>query len=152
MVGRLANDPELRTTQSGKSVCSFPLAVDRKYKHEGQPTADFFKCTAWGRIAEVIDQYMTKGKQIAISGRLQTGSYEKDGVKHYTTDIIVEKMDFIGSKNDQSRSDGGQNVVQGGGGPQYTPSVPQEKAYQRDMLLDDDDFYLLPDDDPDVPF
>ena len=72
LVGRLTKDPELRTTGNGKSVTSFSVAVDRQFKQEGQPTADFFNVVAWGRQAEVINQYLRKGRENAVRGRHQT--------------------------------------------------------------------------------
>ncbi|NZA37931.1 single-stranded DNA-binding protein [Eubacterium callanderi] len=99
LVGRLARDPELRTTNTGKSVATFSLAVDRRFKQEGQPTADFFNIVAWGRQAEVICQYLGKGRQIALTGRLQSRSYDaQDGSKRYVTEVVLEEFDFIGSK------------------------------------------------------
>ncbi len=101
LVGRFARDPELRTTGSGKSVATFSLAVDRRYKQEGQPEADFFNIVAWGKQAETICQYLSKGRQIAMTGRLQSRSYDaKDGTKRYVTEVVLEEFDFIGSKND----------------------------------------------------
>lgn len=101
LVGRLARDPELRTTSSGKSVATFSLAVDRRYKAEGQPTTDFFNIVAWGKQAETICQYLGKGRQIAMTGRLQTRDYKaQDGTKRYATEVVLEEFDFIGSKND----------------------------------------------------
>ena len=101
LVGRLARDPELRTTGSGKSVATFSLAVDRRYKAEGQPTADFFNVVAGGKPAETICQYLGKGRQIAMTGRLQTRDYKaQDGTKRYATEVVLEEFDFIGSKND----------------------------------------------------
>ena len=99
LIGRLTADPELRETQAGKSVCRFTLAVDRLKKDDG---ADFISCTAWGKTAENLCKYLGKGAKIAVAGRIQTGSYEKDGRKIYTTDIIVNELEFLeGKKKDQ---------------------------------------------------
>ncbi|MEG1432009.1 MULTISPECIES: single-stranded DNA-binding protein [Eubacterium] len=152
LVGRLARDPELRTTGTGKSVCSFSVAVDRRFKQEGQPTADFFTVTAWGRQAEIINQYLGKGRQIALSGRLQSRSYDaKDGTKRYVTEVVLEEFDFIGGRSEQGggASDGGYggNAGFNGGGYNNAPAQPASN-----MPLDmDDDFHLLADDE-DVPF
>lgn len=103
LIGRLVRDPEIRYTQGdqGTMIASFSLAVDRRYKREGQPTADFINCKAFGKTAEIIEKYCTKGKQIAINGEIQTGSYtNKEGNKVYTTDIIVNQMQLLGSAND----------------------------------------------------
>lgn len=154
LVGRLTKDPELRTTGTGKSVCSFSLAVDRRYKQDGQPTADFFSITAWGRQAEVIEQYLAKGRQIAIAGRLQSRSYDaKDGTKRYVTEIVLEEFDFISSGNGgnaaQTQRDTGQAVQDDGQAQQaqYTASPKRVQGFdpeagysqQRmtDMPLDD---------------
>lgn len=98
LIGRLTVDPEIRVTNSGKKVASYRMAVDRNVKTEGQPEADFINCTAWGKTGEFAEKYLHKGMKIAVEGRIQTGSYEKDGVKHYTTDIIVDRHEFCESK------------------------------------------------------
>lgn len=98
LIGRLTVEPEIRQTNSGKKVASYRLAVDRNVKTEGQPEADFINCTAWGKTGEFAEKYLHKGMKIAIEGRIQTGSYEKDGQKHYTTDIIVDRHEFCESK------------------------------------------------------
>lgn len=98
LIGRLTAEPEIRHTNSGKTVASYRLAVDRNVKSEGQPEADFINCTAWGKTGEFAEKYLRKGMKIAIEGRIQTGSYEKDSVKHYTTDIIVDRHEFCESK------------------------------------------------------
>ena len=97
IMGRLTKDPETR--QAGETtVTRFSVAVDRKYKADGQPTADFPSCVAFGKTAEFISKYFKQGMKIALEGRIQTGSYEKDGVKHYTTDVIAESVEFAESK------------------------------------------------------
>ena len=151
LVGRFTRDPDLRTTTTGKSVATFSLAVDRRYKQEGQPTADFFNIVAWGRQAEVICRYLGKGRQIALSGHLQSRSYDgKDGVKRYVTEVVLEDFDFIGSKNDGGGS--GYNDNFGGGYNQTPAEGPQQASTMNDMPLDfDDDFHLMADDN-EVPF
>ena len=111
LIGRLTADPEIRQTKSGKTVASYRMAVDRNVKTEGQPEADFINCTAWGKTGEFAEKYLHKGMKIAIEGRIQTGSYEKDGVKHYTTDIIVDRHEFCESK--RSSESGGAAPEQG---------------------------------------
>lgn len=98
LIGRLVADPEIRQTNSGKTVASYRMAVDRNVKTEGQPEADFINCTAWGKTGEFAEKYLHKGMKIAIEGRIQTGSYEKDGQKHYTAEIIVDRHEFCESK------------------------------------------------------
>lgn len=100
LVGRLTRDPETR--QAGETtVTRFSLAVDRRFKKAGDetsPSADFPSCVAFGKTAEFINKYFKQGVKIALEGRIQTGSYEKDGVKHYTTDVIAENVEFAESK------------------------------------------------------
>jgi single-strand DNA-binding protein len=99
LIGRLVADPDIRHTQSGKCVASYRLAVDRPFKSDGQPEADFINCVAWGKSGEFCQRYLRKGMKIAIEGRIQTGSYTKDdGTKVYTTDVIVEHHEFCESK------------------------------------------------------
>lgn len=104
LVGRLTRDPELRTTASGVSQTRFTLAVTRKVANEdGEHEADFINCVAWRGLADTIYKYFKKGKEIALEGRIQTGSYEaNDGTMRYTTDVIVDNITFVGSK-DQER-------------------------------------------------
>lgn len=104
LLGRLTRDPELRTTPSGVSVCSFSIAVNRRFAKEGQQTADFINCVAWRQTAEFICKYFTKGRMIAVVGSLTTGRYEKDGQTHYTTDVTVDEAYFADSKNSSSNS------------------------------------------------
>lgn len=110
LIGRLARDPELRYSQSGTAVLRFTVAVDRKLSKDkkeeaqrnNQPTADFISCTAFGKTAETTASYHSKGSQIEVEGRIQTGSYEKDGRTIYTTDVLVNSITFIWSKNNSN--------------------------------------------------
>lgn len=104
MIGRLANDPEVRTTQSGKKVATFKLATDRKMKDKsGNKVADFHTVILWNKLAELAEQYLTKGKQISIEGEVQNRSYEdKDGNKRFITEIVADEIEFLSS--------GGSNV------------------------------------------
>ena len=106
LLGRLTKDPELRyTAGNGTAVCKFTLAVNRQFKKD---EADFISCVSFGKSAETISQYLLKGSQIAIGGRIQTGSYDaQDGTKRYTTDVVVESFEFVGGgKGNSSNSDG----------------------------------------------
>lgn len=94
-VGRLTRDPELRTTTAGKSVCSFTLAVDRPRNKDGVKDSDFFRCKAFGKQGEMIAFYKGKGDMLAIEGRLQNNNWDKDGIRHYSDEIIVERADFL---------------------------------------------------------
>ena len=101
-IGRLVREPEIRYSQGASSTCiaRYTLAVDRKFKQEGQPTADFINCIAFGKLGEFAEKYLHKGIKIAVTGRIQTGSYKnKDGNTVYTTDVIVEEQECCESKN-----------------------------------------------------
>ena len=99
LIGNMTADPELKQTQGGVSVCSFSIAVNRRFKRAGEPDADFFNCVAFGRQAEFVERYLRQGTKIVVCGRLQTGSYtNRDGVKVNTVDIVVEEQDFAESK------------------------------------------------------
>ena len=96
LIGRTTKDIELRYSQNGNmAIARFSLAVDRMSKDKG---TDFISCIAFGKTAELLEKYVSKGRKIAIQGHIQTGSYEKDGHKVYTTDVIVDRMDFCESK------------------------------------------------------
>lgn len=105
-IGRLTKDPEIRYSQGANTTCiaRYTLAVDRKFKQEGQPNADFINCIAFGKLGEFAEKYLKQGIKIAVTGRIQTGSYtNKDGQKVYTTDVVVEEHEFCESKS-QSNS------------------------------------------------
>lgn len=108
ILGRLTRDPEVRYTANTQTAnARFVVAVNRKLSKEkrqeaennGYPTADFISCMAWGKTAENIGNYLKKGQRIAVSGHIQTGSYEKDGQRIYTTDVVVDSFDFIESNS-----------------------------------------------------
>ena len=125
LIGRATRDPEVRYSQDTEStaVARYTLAVDRKFKKEGdQQTADFIPCVCFGRAAEFVEKYVKKGTKLAIVGRIQTGSYtNRDGQKVYTTDVVVEEQEFAESKNSQSGGNGG-NYQTGGNGSNYQNS------------------------------
>lgn len=102
LVGRLARDPEVRYSQGQNptAVARFPLAVDRRFKRDGEANADFISCIAFGKTAEFIEKYFFKGMRLGGSGRIQTGSYTKqDGTKVYTTDVVLDEVEFVESKS-----------------------------------------------------
>ncbi|MBS4769648.1 single-stranded DNA-binding protein [Carnobacteriaceae bacterium zg-ZUI240] len=106
LTGRLTADPELKYTQSGISVVRFLLAVNRRFAKDGQISADFINCQIWNKPAETLAYYTRKGSLIGVVGRIQTGSYEKDGHRVYTTDVIVESFDFLESKQNSAQNAG----------------------------------------------
>ena len=174
LIGRLVKDPELRYTQNGTAMCSFTIAVDRimsrQRKQEAeannQPTADFIRCIAFRQTAELIANYHRKGSQIGIEGRIQTGSYEKEGRTIYTTDVVVSGLTFIGSSQGGGQAQGGFNQNQGGfnnqnnfqsqGGfsqPGGGNQGPVNSAYENDFSKsDNDDDGFFPVDNDDIPF
>ena len=96
--GRLTKDPELKTTQSGKKYTRFCLAVDGIKDKDGNKTADFVDCIAWNKSAEIIAQYARKGSKLGVSGRLHTTTFEKDGEKRKSVDIVVNEFELLDSK------------------------------------------------------
>ena len=111
-MGRLTRDPEVRYTQgdNAMAIARYSLAVDRRFKRDGEPDADFINCVAFGKAGEFAEKYLKKGIKIAVVGRIQTGSYtNKDGQKVYTTDVVVEEQEFAESKNSGS-SDNNQSA------------------------------------------
>ena len=98
LMGRPTRDPEVRTAGE-TSIARFSLAVDRRFKRDGEPTADFINCVAFGKTAEFFEKYIRRGTKIVVQGRIQTGSFtNKDGQKVYTTDVVVENVEFAESK------------------------------------------------------
>jgi len=98
IIGRLTKDSELRYTESELAICDFTLAVDREYKKD---EADFINCKAFGKLGETINKYTYKGDLIAVCGRINTGSYEKDGKKVYTTNVVVDQVKFLQAKKEE---------------------------------------------------
>ena len=106
-MGRLTRDPEIRYTQGDNASCiaRFSLAVDRRFKRDGDQTTDFINCVAFGKTGEFIEKYAHQGTKLVGDGRIQTGSYtNKDGNKVYTTDVVVEKCEFAESKASQNNN------------------------------------------------
>lgn len=101
LMGRLTADPDVKRTEGDNpmAIARYTLAVDRRFKKEGEQTADFIRCVAFGKGGEFAEKYLHKGIKIAVSGRIQTGSYENaEGQKVYTTDVVVEEQEFAESK------------------------------------------------------
>lgn len=110
LMGRLTRNPDIRYSQGERSTCvaRYTLAVNRRFRREGDQDADFINCVAFGRQGEFAEKYLKQGTKIVISGRIQTGSYiNRDGVKVYTTDVVVEEQDFAESKAASANYSGG---------------------------------------------
>lgn len=128
LMGRLTRDPEVRYSQGEKAtaIARYTLAVDRTFKRDGEQTADFINCVVFGRSAEFAERYFRQGTKIAISGRIQTGSYtNKDGVKVYTTEVVVDEQEFAESKAASANNNGFQPQ---GGYQQAAPAKPSPNA------------------------
>ena len=138
-IGRITRDPDIRVSQNGQKVAKYTLAINRQYHREGEPEADFINCTAFGNRAEFVEKYLQKGRQIGISGRLQTDSYtNKDGQKVYTWSVIVDAHFFADSGSGQrSGSTPAQSQTR-------TYSQPAAEQTQMDFVPEEDDSDDLP--------
>ena len=120
LMGRLTRDPEVRYSQNGNqmAIARFSIAVDRRFKREGEPDADFFNCTAFGKQAEFVERYLHKGTKILTSGRIQNDNYtNKDGQMVYSVRVMVDEIEFAESKGAQGgAADGGYGNNGGFGG------------------------------------
>jgi single-strand DNA-binding protein len=147
LIGRLVADPETRYTQSGIAVCNFRIAVDRKFKNAaGEREADFINCVAWRKAAELIGQYMSKGRRIGIQGSLQSRNYQdKDGNNRTAFDVVVDEFEFL----DAGRGGGNQ------GGMPPPPPGPSQRAMSAGPGPASEPFPEPPPDNPmddDLPF
>ncbi len=152
LMGRLTRDPDVRYSQGENSmaIARYTLAVDRRFKRDNQDgqTADFIGCVAFGRAGEFAEKYFRKGTKIAVTGRIQTGSYtNKDGQKVYTTDVVVEEQEFAESKN----AAGGNGASYNGGGSSFGGN--QAPAADAGSADPGDGFMNIPDGiDEELPF
>ena len=111
-MGRLTKDPEIRYTQNNMPVANFSIAVNRRFKREGDTeTADFFNVVAWNKTGEFVGKYFKKGQQILVAGRIENRNWtDQQGVKHYATDVIAEEVDFAGSKTEKDTNNNTENA------------------------------------------
>lgn len=115
LMGRITQDLEVRQTPSGNAVLRFNVAVDRPVRQGAERQTDFITCTAWGQRAEFINRYFSKGRMIALEGQIRTGSYDdKNGVKHYTTEVNVDSVSFTGEPKQQGAGNYSNNYGNGG--------------------------------------
>ena len=144
LCGRLTSDPEVRYSQGEKptAIARYTLAVDRRFKQEGQPTADFIPCVAFGKNGEFAEKYLHKGTKVIVIGRIQTGSYtNKDGQKVYTTDVMVEEQEFAESKNSN------------GGASDNNYAAPANNSFSAAPMAAGDGFMNIPEGiDEELPF
>ncbi len=136
LIGRLTKDPELRYTASNIAYCQFTVAVDRRYKSEnGQQTADFIGVAAWRQTAEFVSKYFSKGNKIGITGSIQTRTWDdKEGQKHYITEVVADEVEFVESKKKETS--------------EYQGVADPDTGKQSNA----DNFYVLDEDDGDIPF
>ncbi|MGN0615893.1 single-stranded DNA-binding protein [Ruminococcus flavefaciens] len=166
LIGRLTADPELRQTQSGIASCRFTVACDRRFadKNTGERQADFISCTAWRQTAEFVSRYFNKGKLICVEGTLRNNNYQDKNhpdVTHYTTDVQVDNVEFVGGKGESGGNGGGYNNG-GYSAPQNNynnnySAPPQQAAPQQPAANDSMSYGNLSDfeeilSDGDVPF
>ena len=120
LIGNLTADPEVKQTQSGVSVVSFTIAINRRVKKEGQPDADFVSIVAWRKTAEFVGQYFKKGKPILVCGSIQSRSYtDNQGNKRYVTEVVADEVGFVESKSDAAQHDSSQYVPDAYSQPQF---------------------------------
>lgn len=151
LMGRLTRDPDVRYSagENATAVARYTLAVDRRFKRDGDATADFIGCVAFGRQAEFAEKYLRQGTKIAITGRIQTGSYtNREGQKVYTTDVVVEEQEFAESKSASEHNSGGYAASYN------SAPAPVPAAAPRDMgSISADGFMNIPDGiDEELPF
>ncbi|MFD3155370.1 single-stranded DNA-binding protein [Haloimpatiens sp. FM7330] len=145
LIGRLTKDPELRFTPgNGTAVATLTLAVDRRFKSAGQPEADFIPIVVWGKQAESTANYMSKGKLIGISGRIQTRNYEaKDGTRRYVTEVVADEVQFLEWGNGNRSSQSSMNSEYNESLSNFDTKPKKEESFDED---------ITPIDDEDIPF
>jgi single-strand DNA-binding protein len=147
LVGRLTKDPELRFTPgTGRAVASFTLAVNRRFKSQGQPDADFIPIVVWGKTAENTANYVSKGRLVGVSGSIQTRNYEaKDGTRRYVTEVVADEVQFLESRNAAANFDRSESILQGDNHsiPSDNNDIFNQKGYEDE---------ITPIDDGDIPF
>ncbi len=127
LMGRLARDPELKYSQAGKAFSKFTVAVNREFKRE---EADFINCTAWGKTAETIAEYLRKGRRIALQGRISVSSYEQNGETRWSTEVVVDKFEFVDTAN--SKMEGNSQM--------QSKKSENSSVNDNDEIMDDDNF------------
>lgn len=143
LMGRLTRDPELRYVQTGgnTAVARFSLAVDKNLSREkrqemeskGQPTADFINITAWGRLGETVAKYSGKGLRLLVNGRIQTGSYEKDGERRYTTEVVAQSVEIIDWKDSNNSGSFNNSNSQASSADNYQAPIDDDFEYSADF-------------------
>ncbi len=154
LIGRLARDPELRyTANNNTAVCQFTVAVDRRYKSENQPQADFIPVIAWRSTGEFVNKYFTKGSRIAVVGSIQVRSWEDaEGKRHYATEVVADEVEFCESKRQDASQMGLVPPPAYGGERTGEKSGTASSTEPYSQASSPDGYYALDEDDDDVPF
>ena len=150
LMGRLVRSPEVRYSQGAEpiAVARYTLAVNRRFKRKNEPEADFIPCVAFGKAGEFAEKYFKKGQLVSIVGRLQVRSWDKDGERRWTTEVIVEEQYFAEGKNDSEKSGESKPAEQS------RPAAAQEKPAKQMGLAEQEGFYPIDEsvEDDDLPF
>lgn len=142
LMGNLTRDPELRSTPGGQSVCSFSLALNRSFKGSDgnwQEATDYVDIVAWGPLGERVTQYLTKGRPALVSGRLQSSSWEKDGVKRTKVEVVASDVTFLGGRDGAQGNEGGGGSYNGGNSSNddSASAKPSKKPSKDDVVIED---------------
>jgi single-strand DNA-binding protein len=137
IVGRLGRDPELRYTPDGTAVANFSVATSEEWKDknsgEKKERTEWHRIVAWRRLGEICGEYLSKGRQVYIEGKLQTRSWEQDGVTRYMTEIVASDVQFLGGRDDTGGGGRGRSTGGGGGGDQGYPEPPMAETQDDDI-------------------
>lgn len=148
LMGRLAREPEVRYSQGTEplAIARYTLAVNRRFKRQGEPEADFINCVAFGKTGEFAEKYFKKGQMVAITGRLQVRSWDKDGERRYATEVIIEEQHFAESKKDSGEGKAA--------AAQSRPATAPNKPAKQMGLAEQEGFYPIDEsvEDDDLPF
>lgn len=152
LMGRLAREPEVRYSQGTEplAIARYTLAVNRRFKRQGEPEADFINCVAFGKTGEFAEKYFKKGQMVSVVGRLQVRSWEdKEGKKHWTTEVIIEEQYFAEGKHDSEKNGGSKPAPE-----QNRPAAAQSKPAKQIGLAEQEGFYPIEEtlEDDDLPF
>ena len=142
LMGRLTRSPEVRYSQGAEpvAVARYTLAVNRRFKRKDEPEADFIPCVAFGKSGEFAEKYFRKGQLVAVTGRLQVRSWDKDGEKRWTTEVVIEEQYFAESKNSQpAAAEQGRKDTGEGKAAKENGQAPADGFYPIDEILEDDD-------------
>lgn len=141
LMGRLAREPEVRYSQGTEplAIARYTLAVNRRFKRQGEPEADFINCVAFGKTGEFAEKYFKKGQMVSVVGRLQVRSWDKDGERRWSTEVIIEEQHFAESKNSQAAAEQSRPAAASNKPAKQMGLAEQEGFYPIEETLEDDD-------------